>query len=76
MAISAVALRDSIALKAAVLPMLIRDMMMVKIHVKITELTGTCHLGWTYLISIQTLEMYSSIHLLLRANLKMASHDL
>lgn len=44
-AISAVALRDSIALNAAVLPMLISDMQIVKIHVKMTEFTGTCHLG-------------------------------
>lgn len=46
-AIKAVELNDSIALKAAVLPILMQLMPMVNNVVKITELTGTCHLGWT-----------------------------
>lgn len=46
-AIKAVELNDSIALKAAVLPILMQLIPMVYNVVKITELTGTCHFGWT-----------------------------
>lgn len=46
-AISAVELRDSIALNAVDDPMLIKLMTVVKRKVKMTELTGICHLGCT-----------------------------
>lgn len=44
-AISAVELRDSIALNAAVLPRLITLITIVKQHVNMIELAGTCHFG-------------------------------
>lgn len=46
-AINAVVERERIALNATVLPTLMREMMMVKPHVKITALTGICMVGWT-----------------------------
>lgn len=46
-AINAVELKDSIALKAVVDPMLIKLIAMVKRQVKMTELTGTRHRGCT-----------------------------
>lgn len=46
-AMSAVELKDSIALNAVDEPMLIRLITVVKRQVKMTELTGTCHLGCT-----------------------------
>lgn len=46
-AMSAVELNDSMALNAVVEPRLIRLIAVVKRQVKITELTGICHLGCT-----------------------------
>lgn len=46
-AMSAVELNDSIALKAVEEPMLIRLITVVNIKVKMTALTGTCHRGCT-----------------------------
>jgi hypothetical protein len=45
--ISATVERESMALKAAVLPMLIREIIIVNIMVKMIELTGTRHFSWT-----------------------------
>ena len=45
--ISATVERESMALKAAVLPILMREMTMVKIMVKMIEFTGTRHFSWT-----------------------------
>jgi hypothetical protein len=47
-AIRATVERESMALKATVLPMLMRERTIVKIQVKITELTGMRKRGWTW----------------------------
>lgn len=67
--------KDSIALKAAVLPMLIREMTMVNKHVNRMLLTGTLRVGLTWkLISLQHGDKGVGIRAPRRAISKMASH--
>jgi hypothetical protein len=47
-AIRATVERESMALKATVLPMLMRERTIVKMQVKIMELTGMRKRGWTW----------------------------